>query len=485
MGDVIVNYELPENVTVNISKSGDPVVNITAPSPIIVNLCDEQGQCPTDYEKLTGKPQINNIELSGNKTAEDLGLVKSEAGKGLSDLNFTALLKRAYDSAVTWIADNSKALIDHIGDSVIHLTKAEKQEGALATGNSELKTVKEVADKSQFAPSENGTILYHTAKWFTPTGTISTVGATATSTSAQFTSAMVGAKLTISGEERIIASFVSAVQVTVNKAYLQDRINVTEWGVYNKASEVLSIGDIRFYSNNIATPRFIIEKNTGAIICYGSIDSYQQRISYQNALVHLFSSTSQSWEIKDLGFRRQAPRVLEIFDGVTNGNFSDIAVRNVAYSGALNFTSDARLKTNVRPVSDALKKCCDIASTIRHFEYKDQDGYFKGMRTSPIAQLLTEKGLGGFVSYRDPKDETEGTLVGWTYKDETYEEKNEETGEIEIKTRRVPSHVGDRVMQVDNNFTPYALLGIAELAKGNEALKTRLENLEKHLGINY
>lgn len=28
----------------------------------------------TDYSKLTNKPQINNIELSGNKTSQELGL---------------------------------------------------------------------------------------------------------------------------------------------------------------------------------------------------------------------------------------------------------------------------------------------------------------------------------------------------------------------------------------------------------------------------
>ena len=32
----------------------------------------------SDYEDLTNKPQINGTELSGNKSAEDLGLVDAE-----------------------------------------------------------------------------------------------------------------------------------------------------------------------------------------------------------------------------------------------------------------------------------------------------------------------------------------------------------------------------------------------------------------------
>lgn len=31
----------------------------------------------TDYGKLTNKPQINNVELSGNKTSQELGLQPS------------------------------------------------------------------------------------------------------------------------------------------------------------------------------------------------------------------------------------------------------------------------------------------------------------------------------------------------------------------------------------------------------------------------
>ena len=43
----------------------------------------------SDYAALSNKPSIGGVTLSGNKTAEDLGLVAVEAGKGLSGNDFT------------------------------------------------------------------------------------------------------------------------------------------------------------------------------------------------------------------------------------------------------------------------------------------------------------------------------------------------------------------------------------------------------------
>lgn len=37
----------------------------------------------SDYESLQDKPQINHVELSGNKTAEELGLAAKEALEAL------------------------------------------------------------------------------------------------------------------------------------------------------------------------------------------------------------------------------------------------------------------------------------------------------------------------------------------------------------------------------------------------------------------
>lgn len=109
---IIINYDLPDNITVNILPTGETVVNVLPKSPIVVNLCNDNGQSTTDYAALTGKPKINDVELIGNKTLTQLGIEPKR------------------------------------GDDDFYLTNAEKTQGALATGNSELPTVKDVADRA-------------------------------------------------------------------------------------------------------------------------------------------------------------------------------------------------------------------------------------------------------------------------------------------------------------------------------------------------
>jgi hypothetical protein len=43
----------------------------------------------TDYNNLDNKPKINDVELIGNKTLDELNIVKKEDGKGLSSNDFT------------------------------------------------------------------------------------------------------------------------------------------------------------------------------------------------------------------------------------------------------------------------------------------------------------------------------------------------------------------------------------------------------------
>lgn len=80
----------------------------------------------TNYAALSNKPQINGVTLSGNKTAEALGLVAKEAGKGLSAEDYTTAEK----AAVATIADK----VDKVsgkGLSTEDYTTAEK--AAVAT----------------------------------------------------------------------------------------------------------------------------------------------------------------------------------------------------------------------------------------------------------------------------------------------------------------------------------------------------------------
>lgn len=577
---IIINYPTDEGLTINIDDNDDVIVNIIDEPNIIVNLCDDLGTTANNYDYLDNKPSINNVELVGNKTLDDLGI---EPAKG-ADNNFvtdsekaelhthtnksvldtiTSVLVSGWNAAATWVSTYGANILTHIADSSIHvtstllstinnkvdkvegkglstndftneqkellsqqsgvntgdqdlsglepkrgaddfyITNAEKTQGALATGNAALDTVKKVADKAQYAPNENGTILYHTAKWFTPTGTISTNGTTATSTSSQFTSAMVGAKLVINVEERIITSYMSGTQVTVNSAYSQyyNEVSSNGWGVYNKAIEVGLIGAryISIYTPNSPTP--VISIDTNGNFVSGSSYALYNRLQFNaglkggnignNPKIWLGDLSWITWVsgnvdvetyTKNAGIRHITDGI-EIFDGNTAGVYRDLNLRNLNYYGTLNNASDERLKHDIRPVNDGLEKVCKLADCVRHFEFNNQDIYAKGQRTGFIAQLLKASGFEGHVSEREPANEEEGALFGWTYKDEEYEEVNSETQEAEIKTRRVVDVKGDMVLQVENNFSPYLYPAVAELKQQNDELRSELNLIKQKLGI--
>jgi len=187
---------------------------------------------------------------------------------------------------------------------------------------------------------QDGTILYHSVKWFVPTSTVSSSGTTVTSVGNQFTSAMVGAKLIINGEWRIITAFISTTVVTVASAYSQNYSGVVagSWGVYSKSIEAVS-GNIFFYT--VQGTNFGGNNSTdfGAIAFKNFNNTFRLGISsldYQNTGVFRWSSTSVQDGTKDLGLRRNASGVLEIYDGITatglDANRRDLLVRNVIAS---------------------------------------------------------------------------------------------------------------------------------------------------------
>jgi hypothetical protein len=58
----------------------------------------ETGSDVISYSDLTDKPQINGVELNGNKNAADLGLVNAVSGKGLSANDFDNYYKSKLDN---------------------------------------------------------------------------------------------------------------------------------------------------------------------------------------------------------------------------------------------------------------------------------------------------------------------------------------------------------------------------------------------------
>jgi len=188
---------------------------------------------------------------------------------------------------------------------------------------------------------QDGAILYHSVKWFTPTSTVSTSGTTITSVGTQFTSAMVGAKLIINGEWRIITAYTSSTVVTVGVAFSTNYSGVVagSWGVYSKAYEQIG-GFQRFYdSTGVLVFRTSAGNNlemSNGISSGTNAGFFSDNFSLRSDYRFLFSSTSSAFGTKDLGIRRNSAGVLEIYDGITTTgletNRRDLLARNVTAS---------------------------------------------------------------------------------------------------------------------------------------------------------
>jgi hypothetical protein len=200
---------------------------------------------------------------------------------------------------------------------------------------------------------QDGTILYHSLKWFTPSGTVSTSGTTVTSVGAQFTSAMVGSKLTINGESRIITVYNATTIVTVASAYSQNysAIAAGSWGVYSKVIEItpnqysyFSIYDsfgvlntrtdgTQFYIKNFRTLN-----NNVNILDTGLLLGGSRNLSWTNDT----GSVNSVGGTIDTALRRNTAGVLEIYNGITADGLlasrRDLLARNIVattFTGSL------------------------------------------------------------------------------------------------------------------------------------------------------
>jgi len=203
---------------------------------------------------------------------------------------------------------------------------------------------------------QDGTILYHSIAWFTPSSTVSTSGTTVTSIGTQFTSAMVGAKLTISGESRIITAYTSTTQVTVASAYSQNYSGVASgsWSVYRKCVQINSDGTLSFtfangnwsitdYGAISLTDVIRVPKIIGGVTGMGNepvafgVQQNVNGLALGSSYVVQWGSGSYIGNF-DLGLRRNTTGSLEIYNGVTAdgtiANRRDLILRNITGSNA-------------------------------------------------------------------------------------------------------------------------------------------------------
>jgi hypothetical protein len=210
---------------------------------------------------------------------------------------------------------------------------------------------------------QDGTILYHSSSnWFIPTSTVSNTGNIVTSVGTQFTSAMVGAKLTILRESRIITAFTSNTQVTVDSAYSQNYSSIASgsWGVYSKAFEIKTDSTIGYYDK---TGGFVFGKRSDSNVLASNLLSNTSDSFYllansfalnKDFVLQWTNSTQSTGGSKDMGIRRNTTGSLEIYDGVTAdgaiANRRDLIVRNITgsnalFSGSVNVTGSINISS--------------------------------------------------------------------------------------------------------------------------------------------
>lgn len=209
------------------------------------------------------------------------------------------------------------------------------------------------ATPAVFTASINVSTLYHIKKWFTPQAgqTISSSGTTVTMAnpvaSYQFSSSMVGSRLTINGESRVITAYTSTSVVTVDSAYSTNYSGVSDtlWGVYSRAVDIATDGSISTYSE---TGSMAIRKRSGDANVYvpallDSSNNYYlpSSILYLDKDFPIKWSNSTSYSASsgnDVGLRRTATGTLEIFDGQgatpgTIADYRDLNLRNINPAG--------------------------------------------------------------------------------------------------------------------------------------------------------
>ena len=176
---------------------------------------------------------------------------------------------------------------------------------------------------------QNGGTIYHSLAW-TATGTVSTTGATVTGSGTSFVSGMVGAKIIVSNEERIIATYISTTSIAVDRAFSQN-YSGQSFSIYNKSLETKSDGYVYIYpTNSNSNSKFLggqLWTTLSSLNASFVIDPYNG-MSLNKSTPFVWSGTAQYYDTKDVGLRRKATGTLEIYDGITNGAVKDLSLAN-------------------------------------------------------------------------------------------------------------------------------------------------------------
>jgi hypothetical protein len=194
---------------------------------------------------------------------------------------------------------------------------------------------------------QDNTILYHSSSWFIPTSTVSTSGTTVTSVGTQFTSGMVGAKLTILRESKIITAFTSNTQVTVDSAYSQNYNSIPSgsWGVFSKSfANTDTDTNTNVFYDSFGNKKSYFDSNGNIIFTstYGVFNNNLSTVKLAFTNVGLWNPSSGLIEVQD---GRQTPTGLL-------SERRDLLLRNITgsnafFSGSSTFTGSLGVSGSV------------------------------------------------------------------------------------------------------------------------------------------
>ena len=148
ISEYVMEYAALINYHLAILKLQDDVIDEKS---LLKKLALKLFMCNPRYKNIKNKPQINGVELDGNKTLEELGIQGAEEGKGLSTNDFDDTYKKKLDGLSNYDDTKIKQEISSLADSLAEtdksLTETDKKvaenEGKITETN---KTIEELTE---------------------------------------------------------------------------------------------------------------------------------------------------------------------------------------------------------------------------------------------------------------------------------------------------------------------------------------------------
>jgi hypothetical protein len=319
----------------------EPTQEKLSPLYILINdVVTKEVLLLTQEELDALNPSPISTPAYGFSNNDVAGIFRTNGTGNISEYFQEELLKAYIQANGVIVGENFKAtsLPNATGTTAYNRQLVSNADGTFGwearadTENLLVNSVKKINGSGYF-PNEDGTVLYHIVRWFTPTGTFSSTGTTVTTTGGQLTASMVGAKIGVGTDKRIITAFLTSNTCTVDSAFSQNYVSqpLANWGVFSKSFENRIDGTVNLI-NTVGTTRgrtigdmFSCFEFTSGGGGYGLRDI---TFDLANTSVLRWANSYPYTGTKDAGLGRNSAGVLEINNG-TLGTLRDLRLRNI------------------------------------------------------------------------------------------------------------------------------------------------------------